>query len=349
MKIVVTGGCGFIGSNFVRHLAQTRPHLQIVVFDVLTYAGNLANLSDVLDGDRVLFVRGDISDPVAARSVMEGVTAVVNFAAESHVDRSILDPAPFSRTNVLGTHVLLEVAREVGLDRFVHISTDEVYGSLGPEGKFTESSPLAPNSPYSASKAGGDLLVRAYRHTFGLPAVIVRSSNAYGPHQFPEKLIPLMILNALEEQPLPIYGDGMQVRDWVHVEDLSAAVLSVLEGNTSGEVYNVGGGNEVPNRHVVDLILACTGASPDLIRYVADRPGHDRRYAMDHSSITRELGWKPEKDFTAGIGETVEWYRSNTWWLEQIRTGAYRHYYARQYAERLAAGNSLGYTRKSRA
>jgi dTDP-glucose 4,6-dehydratase len=342
MKVLVTGACGFIGSTFVRLLLDCRPDVEVVAYDLLTYAGNLKNLSRVLADPRLSFVRGDIADRNAVYAAAEGVDAAVNFAAESHVDRSILDSVPFVRTNVVGTLVLLDVVKARGIQRFLQISTDEVYGSLGVAGLFTEETPLAPNSPYSASKAGGDLLVRAYAHTHGLPALIMRSSNAYGPYQFPEKLIPLMISNAFAGRPLPVYGDGLQVRDWVHVEDVCRAVLVVLERGLVGEVYNVGGGNELPNLEVVNSIVTLCGASESLIQFVPDRPGHDRRYAMDHSKITAELGWRPARLFRTGLEETVEWYRANEEWIASVRSGDYLTYYDTQYAARLAAARQLG-------
>jgi dTDP-glucose 4,6-dehydratase len=340
MRVLVTGGCGFIGSNFVRHVLASRPDIELKVFDLLTYAGNLANLADVIDDPRVSFVKGDIADRTAVNAVTEGIDAIVNFAAESHVDRSILDAAPFVHTNISGTQVLLAAVMERGISRFLQISTDEVYGSLGPTGKFTENTPLAPNSPYSAAKTAADLFVRAYVHTHRAPALILRSSNAYGPYQFPEKLIPLMITNALERKPLPIYGDGQYVRDWIHVLDCCEAILTVLERGVDGEIYNVGGGSEVANLTIVQTILALTGAPESLIRHVPDRPGHDRRYAMDHSKITAELGWTPQRDLSHGLVETVEWYKANTAWLDSVRSGAYREYYDTQYAARLAASRS---------
>jgi dTDP-glucose 4,6-dehydratase len=340
MRVLVTGGCGFIGSNFVRWCLTERTAVEIVVLDKLTYAGNLQSLADVLENPRVAFVRGDIADRDAVLEAMRGVDGVINFAAESHVDRSILDASPFVRTNIAGTQVLLDAARELRVARFLQMSTDEVYGSLGPMGNFTEATPLAPNSPYSASKAAADLLVRAYVHTHGMPALIVRSSNAYGPYQFPEKLIPLMITNAFAGEPLPVYGDGMQVRDWVHVIDLCSAIGTVFERGRPGEVYNVGGSNEVANLEVVRRVLAATGAPESLVRFVPDRPGHDRRYAMDHGKLTGELGWRPTRDFSVGIRETVEWYSTNAGWLQAVRTGEYRDYYERQYGARLAAGRT---------
>ena len=338
MRIVVTGGCGFIGSNFVRHLASVRPEAEIVVLDLLTYAGNLANLEGVMDDGRISFVRGDIADAETVREVVAGADAIVNFAAESHVDRSILDSAPFMRTNILGTHVLLDAAHSLQIDRFLQISTDEVYGSLGPEGKFLEENPLLPNSPYSASKASADLLVRAYHRTHGLPALILRSSNAYGPFQFPEKLIPLMVANAAAGEVLPVYGDGQHVRDWIHVSDLSEAIVVALESGRVGEIYNVGGGTELPNLDVVRMILRTMGRSEDLVRFVPDRPGHDRRYAMDHSKITQELGWQPRTGFAEGLEETIRWYGENQSWVDSVRSGEYRSYYETQYAWRLRPG-----------
>ncbi|MFO0879872.1 MAG: dTDP-glucose 4,6-dehydratase [Gemmataceae bacterium] len=329
---LVTGGCGFIGSNFVRFLLESMPDARIVNFDALTYAGNLANLAD-LDGDpRHLFVRGDIVDRDAVRAVFAcGVQAVVHFAAESHVDRSILDSAPFIRTNVVGTQVLLDAAREFQIRRFVHVSTDEVYGSLGPVGAFTEETPLAPNSPYAASKAASDLLVRAYHHTYGLPAIVTRCSNNYGPYQFPEKLIPLFVTNLLRHEPVPVYGDGLQVRDWLHVRDHCAALARVLEQGRPGEVYNIGGRCEATNLALTHLLLDLLGQPRTRVRHVPDRPGHDRRYAIDCTKMETELGWKPSIPIERGLRETVEWYRANAAWVDQVRSGEYRQYYERQY------------------
>jgi dTDP-glucose 4,6-dehydratase len=336
MRVVVTGGCGFIGSNFVRYLANTRDDVQVVALDLLTYAGNLENLAPLAGDSRLTVERGDIADRELVSRVVEGCDAVVNFAAETHVDRSILEAAPFIQTNVVGTHVLLEVVRELKIPRFIQISTDEVYGALDSTGRFTEESPLAPNSPYSASKAAGDLLVRAYVATHRIPAIVVRSSNAYGPYQFPEKLIPLMIANALAGEALPVYGDGLHVRDWVHVADLCDAITKVLECGQPGEMYNVGGGSELTNITVVRELLAILDRPTSLIRFVPDRPGHDRRYAMDHGKISRELGWRPQHSFQEGLRETIGWYGDNQSWLESVRTGAYRNYYERQYGARLA-------------
>ncbi len=332
MNLMVTGGCGFIGSHFARHVLAERSEASVLVFDDLTYAGNLENLSDLLDSRRFTFFKGDIADRNAVLRAAGDVTAIVNFAAESHVDRSIHDAAPFLRTNVLGTQVLLEAAMELDVPRFLQISTDEVYGSLGPSGKFTEATPLAPNSPYSASKAAADLLVRAAVETHSAPALILRSSNAFGPYQFPEKLIPLMISSALAGDVLPVYGDGLHVRDWIHVDDLVSAVLTVLEGGRVGEIYNVGGDQEAQNLDVVRSIVSLTGASESQIRFVDDRPGHDRRYAMDFSKLDNELGWRPLRDFETGLRDTIDWYRQNDAWVESVRSGAYQRFYERQYS-----------------
>jgi dTDP-glucose 4,6-dehydratase len=327
MRVLVTGGCGFIGSHFVKRLVATGD--QVVVLDKLTYSGNLANL----DGVEHEFVQGDIADPVAVRGAGEGCDAVVNFAAETHVDRSILEAGDFVRTDVLGTHVLLEWVRGAGV-RLVHVSTDEVYGDV-PEGSSSqEDDPLLPSSPYAASKAGGDLLVLAYVRTHGVDACITRGSNTYGPNQYPEKLIPLMVTNALEGEPLPVYGDGRQRRDWLHAEDHCAGIELVLRKGAEGGVFNIGAGTERENLDVVMRIVELTGTEPDLVRHVADRPGHDRRYSLDSSRL-HQLGWRPERDFETGLAETVAWYRDHRVWWEPIKSGAYREYYARQYAERL--------------
>jgi dTDP-glucose 4,6-dehydratase len=339
MKILVTGGAGFIGSNFVLKLRRERPDVQIVNVDLLTYAGNLENLQ-ALEGDPGhVFVRADVADraalePIFARHRPEGL---LHFAAESHVDRSILDATPFVRNNVLGTQVLLDLSRAHGVRRYLQVSTDEVYGTLGATGQFTEATPLQPNSPYAASKAAADLLVRAAVHTHGLEAVVTRCSNNYGPLQFPEKLIPLMIVNALEGRPLPVYGDGLQVRDWLHVDDHCAAIWTVFERARPGSVYNVGGNNEQTNLEVVRLILRELGLGEDLIRYVQDRPGHDRRYAIDASLIRAELGWEPRRRFEEALPETVRWYLANRAWWERVRSGAYREYYEHQYGQRVRA------------
>ena len=335
-KLLVTGGCGFIGSNFVRLLLSTDPEIEITNLDVLTYAGNPENLAEVEKNPRYRFVRGDIADRELVRDLLAGgFEAVVNFAAESHVDRSILDASPFLRTNVMGTQVLLEAAREAKLARFVQVSTDEVYGALGPTGEFTEETPLVPNSPYSASKAAADLLVRAYHHTYGLPAIVTRSSNNYGPYQFPEKLIPLFVTNALADQPLPVYGDGLQVRDWVHVLDHCRALDAVLRRGKAGAVYNIGGRCEKTNLEMTRTILRLIGKPETLIRYVPDRPGHDRRYAIDCTKLQRELGWRPEISFEQGLRDTIRWYQEHADWVARVRSGEYQKYYAEQYAERL--------------
>ena len=329
MRIVVTGGAGFIGSNFVRHLLRAHADVEVVNLDKLTYAGNLENLRDVEGDRRYSFVHGDICDPGVVRSALAGADAVVNFAAETHVDRSISDPQDFIRTDVLGTHTLLEAARELGVGRYLQISTDEVYGSID-EGSFTEDSDLGPSSPYSASKAGADLLVLAYHRTFGTPVLITRSSNNYGPFQYPEKIVPLFISNALDDQPLPVYGDGRNVRDWLHVEDNCAAIDLVLREGEPGNVYNVGGGNEVENLDLTRRILELLGKDAGLVRYVTDRPAHDRRYSVDCSKL-RALGWAPRTSFEDGLAATVAWYRDNRAWWERLKSGEWRAYYERQY------------------
>jgi dTDP-glucose 4,6-dehydratase len=333
MKIAITGGAGFIGSNFVRHILQEHPEDSVVVLDKLTYAGRMETLQDLMTYERMEFVQGDICDPAAVRTALTNCDAVVNFAAESHVDRSITEPGHFIQTDVYGTYVLLEEVRRAGVERYLQISTDEVYGSI-PEGSFTEQSPLDPSSPYSASKAGGDLVVAAYCQTFGVDAVICRSSNNYGPYQYPEKLIPLCILNALHGDPLPVYGDGMQVRNWLYVTDNCRALDTALRGGKAGEVYNVGGPDELPNIEVVRKILELTGRDESLIEYVQDRLGHDRRYSLSSEKITG-LGWSADVAFEEGLAKTVEWYRDNAWWWEPIRADEYREYYERQYGQKL--------------
>ena len=332
MNILVTGGAGFIGSNHVRYLLG-KTNDRVVNLDLLTYAGNLENLAGCEDDPRYRFVRGDIRDRDLVRALLrqETIDAVVHFAAESHVDRSVEGPEVFITTNVLGTEILLEESRAAGVARFVMVSTDEVYGSLGSEGRFTESSPLAPNSPYAASKAAADLLCRAFFKTFGFPVVVTRCSNNYGPYQFPEKLIPLMIANALEGKPLPVYGDGLQVRDWLYVEDHCRAVDLALRRGRPGAVYNIGGGNEMRNLDLVRLLLDRLDRSHDLIKFVADRPGHDRRYAIDAAFIGAELGWAPTVDFAAGMVLTVDWYLAQRPWWEKIRSGRYTDYYDQMY------------------
>ena len=337
--VLVTGGCGFIGSHFVRLILDELPDCTVVNVDALTYAGNPENLADVeaIVGDRYRFRQVDIADADAVDAVFAETrpTAVVHFAAESHVDRSILDASPFIRTNVIGTQQLLDAAKRYDVGKFVHVSTDEVYGSLGPEGLFSETTPLAPNSPYSASKASSDLLVRAFHHTFGFPAVITRCSNNYGPNQFPEKLIPLFISNIQQGKPLPVYGDGGQVRDWIHVVDHCRGVLAALVSGTPGEVYNFGGASERTNLALIHTLLELVGGDESLIQFVADRPGHDRRYAIDFSKAERELGWQPQVTLEDGLSETIRWYDEHRDWTSRVQSGAYRDYYAAQYADRL--------------
>jgi dTDP-glucose 4,6-dehydratase len=337
VNMLVTGGAGFIGSCYLRLVRRRRPEDFVVNVDVLTYAGNLENLEPIAADPRYLFVRADICDRDTITSLLRkhAIEVVVNFAAESHVDRSVVSAQPFLDTNVGGTLRLLEAAREVGVRRFVQISTDEVYGSLGSTGAFEESTPMAPRSPYAASKAAADHFVAAFHHTHGQDTVITRCSNNYGPFQFPEKLIPLMILNAFDGQPLPVYGDGMQVRDWIHVEDHCEAIDLAVTRAVSGSVYNIGAENERPNLDVVRDILKHTGRDPSLVRHVVDRPGHDRRYAMNAAKIRHDLGWSPRHKFEQGLAETVAWYRDNAAWCGRVRSGAYRAYYAEQYAARL--------------
>ncbi len=337
MKIFVTGGAGFIGSNFIRHVVGARRQHEIVNYDKLTYAGNLANLESVAENQHYRFVRGDICDAAAVEAAMEGCDAVVHFAAESHVDRSIYEPAPVIETNVTGTFILLQIARKVSVSRFVHISTDEVYGDI-PSGKFTnEGSSLQPSSPYSASKAGADLLVRSYVRTYGFPALITRSSNCYGPYQFPEKFVPLMITNALHDKSLPIYGDGKQQRDWLHVEDNCRGILTVLERGNVGEVYNIGGLDLEENLTMVRHLLRLMGKPESLLSYVQDRPGHDRRYALDCKKMETELGWRPEISLEDGLRQTIEWYQNNDQWLTGIRASEYLSYYEKYYGNRDAS------------
>lgn len=322
MKILVTGGAGFIGSNFVRYMLNRYENYEIVNLDCLTYAGNLQNLVDVIPNPRHHFVRGDIRDSdLVAELLSSGVNLVVNFAAESHVDRSIINPFTFINTNIVGTHRLLEASRQASVLKFIQVSTDEVYGSLGNSGDFTESTPLAPNSPYSASKASADMLVRAYHETYGLPVNITRCSNNYGPYQFPEKLIPLMITNALENKPLLVYGDGLNVRDWLHVNDHCSAIDLVIHRGRNGEVYNIGGNNERTNLEVVQAILSELGKSEIPVKLIEDRLGHDRRYAIDATKIRETLGWRPESSFELGIAETVRWYVEHQDWVHTVRSG----------------------------
>lgn len=336
MKLLVTGGAGFIGCNFVLYMLKQHPDYKIINVDALTYAGNLENLKSVENNPNHTFVKADIMDAkVMDELIGQDVDVVVNFAAESHVDRSILEPDIFVKTNVLGTQVLLDASRKHGVTKYVQVSTDEVYGTLGETGLFTEETALAPNSPYSASKAGGDLLVRAYHETFGLPINITRCSNNYGPYQFPEKLIPLMISKALADQVLPVYGDGLNIRDWLYVEDHCSAIDFVIHQGRNGEVYNIGGNNERTNLQIVRTILAQLGKPESLITHVQDRPGHDRRYGIDPTKTTNELGWKPKHSFETGIQETIRWYLDNKDWWTRIQSGAYQEYYAMQYGDRL--------------
>jgi dTDP-glucose 4,6-dehydratase len=336
VKLLVTGGAGFIGSNFVRYALDRWPDASVVVLDKLTYAGNLENLADVRDDPRFSLVHGDICSPDTVHRAMSGCTHVTNFAAETHVDRSILEAGAFVQTDVEGTRVLLEAAREVGLERYLQVSTDEVYGDVEAPHRSREDDSLLPRSPYSASKAGGDLMVRAYRETFGVPTLITRGSNTYGPYQYPEKLISLFVTNALDGLPLPMYGDGRQLRDYLYVEDHCAGLATVLECGEIGGIYNIGAGGERPNREVIDAIVSLTGCDPSLVRSVPDRPGHDRRYALDLQR-TRELGWSPQIDFQRGLQLTVDWYANHRGWWEPIKDGpSFREYYRTQYEDRLA-------------
>lgn len=335
-KMLVTGGAGFIGANFIQFMLKKHQDIEIVNFDALTYAGNLENLKEVEKNPNYSFVKGDITDPKAVARVMKGIDTVVHFAAESHVDRSILEPAAFIKTNVLGTQILLDAALKEGVKRFHYVSTDEVFGALplDSEEKFTEETPYNPHSPYSASKAASDHLVRAYGDTFDLPFTITNCSNNYGPYQFPEKLIPLAIANLIEGKKVPVYGDGLYVRDWLHVLDHCEAIDLVLEKGKIGETYLIGGlTKDVPNIELVKTILKNMGKGEDSIEYVKDRPAHDRRYAVDWSKINRELGWKPKYDFERGMKETVDWYIANQDWWEKIRSGEYQNYYKKQYGE----------------
>ena len=334
-KLLVTGGAGFIGSAFVRLVIRETGY-SVVTLDKLTYAGNLANLAPVEDSDRYEFVHGDICDRELVNRLLSMHTpdAIVHFAAESHVDRSILSPDTVVATNVLGSFTLMECARRHSTPRFVHVSTDEVYGSLDAPLEATETFPLNPSSPYSASKASSDLVARSYYVTYGTPVLITRASNNYGPYQFPEKLIPLMIANALEGRPLPVYGDGMQVRDWLYVDDHCRGILAVLQKGRPGEIYNIGGSRSLPNIAVIDRILRLTGRPQSLIQYVTDRPGHDRRYALSSSKLEAETGWRPSVEFEDGLARTIEWYRTNTEWVKYVRSGEYREYYERNYGSR---------------
>src|SRR5437867_385062 len=337
MRLFITGGAGFIGSNFIRHVLATYRDYTVVNFDKLTYAGNLDNLRDVSGNAKYNFVRADICDRTALDEAIAGADAVVNFAAESHVDRSIERAADFIQTNVLGTQTLLDAARAARVSRFVQISTDEVMGSCSDGECFTESSPLRPNSPYAASKAAAEHLVRAAHHTFGLDTVITRCGNNYGPRQFPEKFLPLLLANALNDEPIPVYGDGLNVRDWIYVDDHCRAILLALEKGRSGATYNIGARNERRNIEVTKSILDQLGKPNSLIKFVKDRPGHDRRYAIDPTLVETELGWRPRESWESGLRKMIKWYRSHTDWLERVRSGAYREYYARQYGAEVGA------------
>ncbi|MBD3674476.1 MAG: dTDP-glucose 4,6-dehydratase [Planctomycetaceae bacterium] len=336
--ILVTGGCGFIGSNFIRLQRELDPNLRIINVDKLTYAGNLENLAGFENDENYVFAKGDIGDAEFISGLLEewSPAAVINFAAESHVDRSILDSGPFIQTNIVGTQVLLDACRKMKIPRYLQVSTDEVYGSLGAEGLFTEETPLAPNSPYSSSKAAADLLVRAYCHTFGFPGMITRCSNNYGPYQFPEKIIPLFIANLLEDKKVPVYGKGENIRDWIHVRDHCRGIDAALRNGKPGEVYNFGGNCELRNIDLTKRLLKALDKPESLIEYVTDRPGHDLRYAIDCTKAERELDWRPEIDFETGLAETIAWYRENAGWVERVRSGEYREYYQKQYGDRLS-------------
>ncbi len=338
MNVLVTGGCGFIGSNLVKYLRRERPSWKVVNLDKLTYAGNLENLKELEGDPNHVFVKGDVGNRELVEHVMRShrIEGVMHLAAESHVDRSILGPEAFIVTNILGTQVMLDASKACGVKRFLMVSTDEVYGSLGPTGAFVETTPLDPSSPYSASKASADLLALAYEHTFGMDVVVTRCSNNYGRYQFPEKLIPLMVVNALADKPLPVYGDGKNVRDWLHVEDHCQALTLALEKGKKGEVYNIGGGAERQNIQIVKQVLGLLNKPESLIKYVTDRPGHDKRYAIDPSKIKRELGWTPAHTFEQGLAETVKWFVDNRPWWERVTSGAYRQYFDSQYKARLA-------------
>lgn len=331
VKILITGGAGFIGSNFIKYMVNKYPNYDFINLDSLTYCGNLENLEDVESNENYTFIKGNITDKELVNNLTKDVDYIVNFAAESHVDRSIKCPEIFIQSNVLGTQVLLNAAKENKISKYIQISTDEVYGTLGKNGYFTEKTPLQPNSPYSASKASADLMVRAYNKTFDLPINITRCSNNYGPYQFPEKLIPLMISNALENKKLPIYGDGKNIRDWLHVYDHCTGIDLVLHEGKLGEIYNIGGNNEKQNIEIVKLILNYLNKDESLIEFIEDRLGHDRRYAIDSTKIQEELGWKPKYTFETGIKETINWYLDNLDWMEKIKTGEYQEYYKKMY------------------
>jgi dTDP-glucose 4,6-dehydratase len=342
MKILVTGGAGFIGSNFIRHVFSLTGDYKIVNYDKLTYAGNLANLESIAVSPHYSFIRGDICEAAAVEAAMSGCDAVIHFAAESHVDRSIYEPAPVIETNVTGTFILLQVARKLNIERFVHVSTDEVYGDMLQGEYADENSRLRPSSPYSASKAASDLLVHSYVRTYNFPGIITRSSNNYGPFQFPEKFLPLMITNALQDRPLPIYGDGKQERDWLHVEDNCRGIFAVLERGRIGETYNIGGRDIEENLGLARRILRLMGKPESLLSYVKDRPGHDRRYALRCNKLEKELNWKPEVSLDEGLRQTIDWYMNNTEWLDRVREGEYRSYYEKYYENRNSSLQAIG-------
>jgi dTDP-glucose 4,6-dehydratase len=339
MRILVPGGAGFIGSNFVRYALERWPDSHVVVLDKLTYAGRRENLAAVEKNPRFSFIKGDICSPQTVSAAMKGCSHVVNFAAETHVDRSILDPDAFIKTNVLGTRTLLEAAREHGVERYLQVSTDEVYGEIEAPGRAAEEDALLPRSPYAASKASGDLMTGAYHTTYDLPSLITRGANTYGPYQYPEKLLSLFITNALDGLPLPVYGDGLQIRDWLHVDDHCKGIATALESGNPGETYNLGAETERANLEVIHQVLKMLGADESLIRHVPDRPGHDRRYALQ-TQKARDIGWQPSTDFDEGLQETVTWYRENRGWWEPIKAGSFRDYYQKQYAKRLAGSPS---------
>jgi len=351
MRILVTGAAGFIGSNYVRHVLALHPDMHVTVLDALTYAGNMENLTEFADKPNFRFIKGDISsaDDVANAFASGSFDAVLNFAAETHVDRSLQDVGPFIQTNIRGVQLLLDASRKNGVGRFLQVSTDEVYGSLGPEGRFSESTPVQPNNPYAATKAAADFLVRAAHKSHGMDVVITRCSNNFGPYQFPEKLIPLMIANALENKPLPVYGDGMHVRDWIYVMDHCSAVDTVLTRGKAGEVYNIGGNHDVPNLEIVRTMLRILKKPESLIKYVSDRPGHDRRYAIDCSKIHDRLGWKPSRTFETAMDETIKWYLGNLSWLQRVRSGQYMKYYDEMYGTRLSASGEAESAAKKKA
>ncbi len=334
-KVMVTGGAGFIGSNLVKLILQEHNDWEVINFDVLTYAGNLESLKDIESHPRYKFIRGDVTDKEAVLNAMKGCSYVFHLAAESHVDRSILDPGPFLKTNVIGTQVMLDAARQCDVEKYIQVSTDEVYGSLLPDdAPFKETDQIKPNSPYSASKASGDLLVRSYVKTYGFPGIITRCSNNYGPFMFPEKIIPLFINNLKNNKPVPVYGDGQQIRDWIYVEDHCRALVEVMKQGTVGKTYNIGGRNELKNLDMIKLLLTELNKPESLIEFVTDRPGHDRRYAIDNSFIEAELGWKPRYRFTEGLPRTIQWYQDNEKWVESVLSGDYQEYYQRQYGQR---------------